>query len=73
MGRAGSEPGGRKYADNVLASSFRVSSPTKRHMNELSAQEMASLRGGAFDTGIVASIGNFPRVEIAQVKLLLRR
>ena len=27
-------------------------------MNELSVQEMASLRGGAFDTGIVASIGN---------------
>ncbi len=28
-------------------------------MNELSIEEMASLRGGAFDTGIVASIGNF--------------
>jgi hypothetical protein len=27
-------------------------------MNELSIEEMASLRGGAFDTGTVASIGN---------------
>jgi hypothetical protein len=27
-------------------------------MNELSAEEMTSIRGGAFDVGTVASIGN---------------